>query len=162
MENKELIRTYLQVLTAILQKKEQLLHSLIRATKQQKEALEQQPPQFTDFQSNAELKEALIQEINEQDTQFDGLFLKIKGFLNSQDSAYSEEVQRMQKLIPVVIDLGVTLKGLEQQNKTKLEVVALQSKKDSVTMRRSSKSVADCYKAIHNMKPVKTSLDQQK
>lgn len=162
MENKEVIHTYLQVLTAILQKKEQLLHSLIRATKQQKEALEQQPPQFSEFQSKVKLKEALIQELNEQDTQFEGLFTKVKGFLDVTNSAYTEEVQRMQKLIPVVIDLGVTLKGLEQQNKTKLEVVALQNKKDSMSMRKSSKSVADCYKAIHNIKPVKLNLDQQK
>lgn len=161
MENKELIHTYLQILTAILQKKEQLLYGLISATKQQKEALEQPQPDFSDFQSKAEIKETLIQELNEQDTQFERLYSKIKEFLNSQNPDSAQEIKRMQTLIPQVIDLGVILKGLEQQNKTKLELAALQSKKDSMTMKKSSKSVAEYYKAIYNMKPVKKSLDQQ-
>ncbi len=162
MESEEMIKAYLSALIISLGKKEQVLTRLIAITKKQKIALEAQPPNLEEFKSEVSQKEELIKEINELDIQFELLFHKVKGCIINGITEFAVEIQKMQKMIPIVVELGVTLRGLEQNNKMKLERIASMKGKEAVNTKKSSKSVADYYRAINNLKDSKTLLDQKK
>lgn len=162
METNEIMKTYLRALIISLEKKEQVLSKLILITKKQKIALEAQPPNMEQFKSEVSEKEELIKEIKEIDVQFESLYNKVIGYVKSQISEFTMEIQKMQKMIPIVVELGVTLRGLEQHNKMKVDLMALTRSKETVTMKKSSKSVSEYYRAINNLKDNKSNLDQKK
>ncbi|HCL01169.1 MAG TPA: hypothetical protein DHW61_01945 [Lachnoclostridium phytofermentans] len=162
MEKNETIKTYLCALIISLEKKEQVLINLISITKKQKIALEAQPTNLDEFKLEVSKKESLIKEINDLDVQFESLFHKVKGYVSNVEADYASELKKMQEMIPSVIELGVTLRGLEQQNKMKLELISTTRGKDAVNVKKSSKSVAEYYRTIHNLKDNKTWLDQKK
>ncbi|ABX40697.1 hypothetical protein [Lachnoclostridium phytofermentans] len=162
MEKNETIKTYLCALIISLEKKEQVLIKLISITKKQKIALEAQPPNLEEFKLEVSNKEVLIKEINELDIQFESLFHKVKAYVPDVATDYALEIKKMQEMVPRVVELGVTLRGLEQQNKMKLELISTTRAKEVVNVKKSSKSVAECYRAIHNLKDNKTWLDQKK
>lgn len=162
METNEIMKTYLSALTISLEKKEQVLNNLISITKKQKMALESQPPNIEIFRSEASLKEGLIKEINDLDTQFEALYNKVKGCISVSITEYTSEIQTMQKMIPIVVELGVTLRGLEQHNKMKLDLITSIKGKEAVNTKKSSKSVAEYYRTINNLKDNKARMDQKK
>lgn len=162
METNEIMKTYLRALIISLEKKEQVLSKLILITKKQKIALEAQPPNMEQFKSEVSEKEELIKEIKEIDVQFESLYNKVIGYVKSQISEFTMEIQKMQKMIPIVVELGVTLRGLEQHNKMKVDLMALTRSKETVTMKKSSKSVSEYYRAINNLKDNKSNLDQKR
>lgn len=162
VETNEIMKTYLRALVISLEKKEQVLTNLISITKKQKIALESQPPSVEQFKSEVSKKEELIKEIKELDVQFESLYQKVIGYVRNEISEFTMEIQKMQKMIPIVVELGVTLRGLEQHNKMKLELISATKGHEAVNMKKSSKSVADYYRAIHSLKDNKSCLDQKK
>jgi SMC interacting uncharacterized protein involved in chromosome segregation len=162
VEKNETIKTYLCALIISLEKKQQALINLISITKKQKIALEAQSPNLEEFKLEVTEKEGLIKEINDLDLQFESLFHKVKSYVSNVESDYDSELKKMQEMIPNIIELGVTLRGLEQHNKMKLELISSTRGREAVNTRKSSKSVAEYYRAIHNLKDNNTWLDQKK
>lgn len=162
VEKNEIIKTYLCALIISLEKKQQVLINLISITKKQKIALEAQPPNLEEFKLEVSNKESLIKGINDLDMQFESLFHKVKDYVSKVGTNYASELKKMQEMIPIVIELGVTLRGLEQHNKMKLELISTTRGREAVNTKKSSKSVAEYYRVIHNLKDNRAWLDQKK
>lgn len=118
---KKEVTHYLETLEASLRKKEGLLVSLIRLTKEQEEALKQEEFDVDLFDRLMEKKASLLEAINLLDDGFESIFSLVKENVLENPKEYKDIVQEMQKRIKSLTDKGVELEVIERRNQLKLE-----------------------------------------
>lgn len=109
--------TKLELLIDILEKKKEVLHTILALTENQSTLLEQ-PSSIEILQAFKEVsdeKQKWIEEVLTLDTVFNRTFSKIEGF-EEEAHAYKETIIKLQKLVEQVTDVDIKIRVIEQKN----------------------------------------------
>lgn len=139
-------KTYVHILIETLSKKEQVLDSIILATKQQEECLKQGLSDMDAFDEMISKKEILIGALNQLDVGFETIYERVQEELTSDRERYREEILKLQDLIRKVTEKSVAIQTLEQQNRNMMEQVFSGRKKEIKDFKRNNQSVTNYYK----------------
>lgn len=140
MGNKE----YIQIMIESLEKKLSILQKIDALNKEQMSILKQDEVVLEDWERNTAQKTDCIEQINELDEGFQNLYDHLREELHGNLQEYAEEIRKMQELISVVTDLGVTIRVQEKRNK-ELAQKAFSQLKGRVKSMRQTSQVAKLY-----------------
>lgn len=141
---------YISALQESLRKKQKLLQEILELTTEQKEILAQDRPDMDRFDQILAEKEERITVLNELDQGFDSLFQKIKDTLEQQKYQYKQQIQQMQRDIKAITDLGVTIQGMEHQNRDAFQKYLMQERQEIKIGRSSSQTAVSYYQNMPN------------
>lgn len=141
---------YISALQESLRKKQKLLQEILELTTEQKEILAQDRPDMDRFDQILAEKEERITVLNELDQGFDSLFQKIKDTLEQQKYQYKQQIQQMQRDIKAITDLGVTIQGMEHQNRDAFQKYLMQERQEIKIGRNSSQTAVSYYQNMPN------------
>lgn len=135
---------YLNILITSLRKKISILRELLGKTEEQKALLTDETFSETAFMELTEEKTVLLDNLNQQDEGFEGLYKRVAPILQEKKDFYKEEIQTMQQLIREITDLSVAVQSLETRNRAGLELF-LRNKRTEIRQVKRSRSVAANY-----------------
>lgn len=135
---------YLNILITSLRKKISILRELLGKTEEQKALLTDETFSETRFMELTEEKTVLLDNLNQQDEGFEGLYKRVAPILQEKKDFYKEEIQTMQQLIREITDLSVAVQSLETRNRAGLELF-LRNKRTEIRQVKRSRSVAANY-----------------
>ena len=144
------MNVYISALQESLRKKQKLLQEILELTTEQKEILTQDHLDVDRFEQIMTEKEELITALNELDQGFDSLFQKIKDTLEQQKYQYKQQIQQMQGDIRAITDLGVTIQGMEHQNRDAFQKYLMQERQEIKMGRTSSQTAVSYYQNMPN------------
>jgi hypothetical protein len=101
-----------------------------------------------EFLKLIEQKEEQLQSLNMLDTGFERIYESVKEELTLNKSKYQSEVIALKEYIGLITDLSVKTQALERRNKSKLEIVLAQKRKEIKNSRMSNQSVTNYYKTM--------------
>lgn len=144
----EQVHTQMDMLEKCLECKKNLLMQLLEQTREQEAVLNTEPFSEQAFEAIMASKAEMLDLLQKYDQGFETTFGKIKATVIADKEAYRAQVERMQRLISEVTDIGVKIQALEQQNKRKLELY-LSSKKGQIkNFNVNNRTVANYYKTM--------------
>ncbi len=146
MEKQESDKTYIGMLTDILERKNRILQDLIQETGKQKELLDEPEMKMDEFEAILPQKAAMIKKLENTDRGFNSLYTKVKAELHINKEKHKDEITYMQELIREITDKSVRLRAMEQSNKNKLEIYLSRKHKEFRDFRISSKTASSYYK----------------
>lgn len=135
---------YLNILITSLRKKISILRDLLGKTEEQKALLTDETFSETRFMELTEEKTVLLDNLNQQDEGFEGLYKRVAPILQEKKDFYKEEIRTMQQLIREITDLSVAVQSLETRNRAGLELF-LRNKRTEIRQAKRSRSVAANY-----------------
>ncbi|MDO4166531.1 MAG: flagellar export chaperone FlgN [Eubacteriales bacterium] len=141
---------YVSALQDSLQKKQQVLQTILDMTKEQREVLAQEHPAMDRFEEIMDAKEEQIARLNELDGGFESLFKKIGDTLQKQRYQYEKQIKQMQEYIRSITDLGVQIESMEHQNRDAFQKYLVSERKEIRTGRASSKTAVSYYQNMPN------------
>lgn len=144
------INVYICALQDSLRKKQKILQEILELTTEQKEILAQYHPDMDRFDQIMVEKEEKIAALNELDQGFNSLFQKVKDTLEQQKQKYKLQIQQMQNDIRVITDLGVTIQGMEHQNRDAFQKYLMQERQEIKMSRASSQTAVSYYQNMPN------------
>ncbi len=154
LENQTTKQAYIQLLLDILKKKLAILSELMSLTIAQEEILKQEDFDENEFSNTIESKEEQLEELAKLDIGFEQIYDSVREELATQKVNYYHEIAQMQEYITSITDLNVKLMALEKRNKSRLELILSQKRKDIKKSRMSSQTVAKYYKSVANQSDV--------
>ncbi|MDF2511436.1 MAG: hypothetical protein K0S04_1302 [Herbinix sp.] len=140
--------TYIQLLTDTLDKKKKILIWLTNVTEQQETVIAADIFDEQLFNQTIEIKEGHLKNLTLLDEGFEKIYEGVKTELAINKLVYKDEISQLKALIVDITDLSVRLQAMEKRNRTKLEFILLQKRKDIRESRLSGKSVASYYKTM--------------
>jgi len=143
-------QAYVQLLIDVLKKKSVVLNRLMDITKQQEKLAASVSFDEEQFLQTISLKDELIQNLLELDNGFEQLYGSVKEELNGNKEKYVTEISLLKEQISYITDLNVTLQALENRNKSKLDIIFSQKRRDIKNARISSKTASNYYKTSAN------------
>jgi FlgN protein. len=146
--NNNIKKTYIQVLIDALEKKYKILNELMQITIRQKDIINSENFDDSEFMNTIEMKEKLISGLSELDKGFELVYDHVRDELQENGSIYKAEIASLKELVTKVTDLSVGLQALEKSNKTGLETLLSRKRKDIGKARLSNKTVASYYKSM--------------
>ncbi len=149
MENQN--NAYVGMMVDSLQRKQQLLEYLLEKTREQEALLKDEEMDADRFQAIIEDKGQKIDELGKLDEGFDALFRHVEREIKSNRMAYKDQIQKMQKLIQRVSELGIQIQALEQQNSGHFKVYLANQRKNIREKRMNNKTAADYYQNMANV-----------
>ena len=93
-----------------------ILEQILHQTKEQEILLKDEEMDMDAFQTIIDRKGEEIEKLNQMDEGFDTLFHHVEKEINENRMAYKSQIQKMQKLINEVSELGIQVQALEHQN----------------------------------------------
>jgi hypothetical protein len=146
LENQAARNTYIQLLVDTLQKKSKVLKLLMNITEQQENIIS--APNFNEdeFLKTISLKEEQIQTLEKLDNGFDQIYESIKEELANKKEKFGTEIASLKVLIVEITDMSVKLQALERRNKSKMEVIFSNKRREIKNSRLSNQTVANYYK----------------
>ena len=109
---------YISALQESLQKKLEVLNSLLKLTNEQRKILSEQDPNMDRFSSIIDEKDKLHETMEILDRGFESLFAKIGTTIKDNKYQYQQQITEMQNLIRSITDTGLQIEGQEHRNKT--------------------------------------------
>lgn len=151
LENNTTKKAYVQLLADILEKKLIVLKRLTGITEQQ-EKLISSDTLFEEelFLETISLKEEQIQNLSKLDTGFEQVYESVKEELDGNKENYVKEISLLKEQISNITDMSVKLQVLEKRNKSKLELVFTQKRREIKNARISSQTATSYYKSMAN------------
>lgn len=150
LENQTTKQAYIQMLLEILRKKLAILNELMRLTLVQEELMKQEPFNEDEFLKTIDEKEKQLKALTELDTGFEHIYDRVREELTTQKANYYHEITLMQEYISSITDISVKLQATEKRNRSRLEQILLQKRKDIKQSRVNSQMVTKYYKSIAN------------
>lgn len=150
--NNNVKKTYIQLLIDSLDKKYKVLDELMLITTKQKDIIESESFDEDEFLQTIELKEEQINRLSELDRGFELVYERIREELTENGGRYNAEIERLKELVTHVTDLSVKIQALERMNKSKLETLLANKRKEIRKARLSNETVANYYKNMSGMK----------
>lgn len=150
LENQTTKQAYVQMLSEILRKKLAILNELMNLTAAQEELMKQESFNEDEFIRTIDAKGAQLEELTELDTGFEHIYESVREELTTQKANYYHEIIRMQEYIASITDISVKLQATEKRNRSRLEQILLQKRKDIKQSRVNSQMVTKYYKTIAN------------
>ena len=108
---------YLLIMIQSLKKKIQVLDCIIDANVRQKADLENPNLDPDDFDKTVEEKARCIEQLDLLDSGFDKLFARVRETVESDKSAYKDEIKEMQELIVRITEKSNEIQVQEARNK---------------------------------------------
>lgn len=146
----DMAHTYINVLNDTLRKKKEVLGQIKEATQRQKKLLQADSFDEDRFQDEIAIKDSLLAELENLDNGFEQIYEKAALALKHNKDMYKEEILTAQQLIQEVMDLSVSIRAMEEQNKERFPA-CLQRKRSKIkTFKNSSFAVNNYYKNMPN------------
>lgn len=98
---------YISALQESLQKKLEVLNSLLKLTNEQRKILSEQDPNMDRFSSIIDEKDKLLETMEILDRGFESLFAKIGTTIKDNKYQYQQQITEMQNLIRSITDLSL-------------------------------------------------------
>ncbi len=149
MEN----RTYINILTDALKKKEELLDRLIGRTEEQERIITSEAPDMERLEETFSEKEDLISQLNQLDEGFEKVYQHVKEAFQVNKEQYKEQITVLQDLIRTVTEKGTKLHALELKNKSRFQIFFAGKKKEIKNFKVSSRTANSYYKNAMNQQP---------
>jgi len=150
--NNNVKKTYIQLLIDSLAKKYKVLSELMQITNRQKEIIESESFDEDEFLQTIDLKEKQINDLSELDRGFELVYEHIGEELKENTNKYSAEITHLKDLVTKVTDLTMKLQALEKMNKSKLESLLANKRKEIGKARINNKTVTNYYKNMSGLK----------
>ena len=141
-------QTYIQLLIDSLSKKYGILNELMQITIKQQTIIGAARFSEDEFLDTISRKEKHISDLETLDRGFEQAYDRIRTELNQNTKEYTSEITSLKKLVTLVTDLSVKLQALEKQNKSKLEAVLTNKRKEIKNARLSNETVTNYYKSM--------------
>lgn len=141
---------YVDMMLDSLRRKRKILSALLDETKEQEMLLRSQEFDYEKFQVLLETKGKQIEELNQIDVGFDGLFKKVEQEIRVNREDYCTEIQQMQQLIAEVSECGVSVQALERQNSEQFKVFLSEQRKNIRNYHLNKKTAASYYQNLSN------------
>lgn len=138
--------TYLQALETCLKQKEQVLRSLMKLTEEQETLLSAEELDMEAFEKLLVEKQVQVDEQQKLDTGFEQVYARVRETVTGDPGAYRASIERLQKLIRDLTELGVSLETLERRNKEKLDEQLAFSRNKIKNYKVNSQAAARYYK----------------
>lgn len=143
-------QTYMSVLIDTLQKKKVVLEQIYEVTKHQKEILQSKDFAEEEFDKTFAVKDKCLKELEKLDKGFEQVYERVALILKHNREDYKEKILISQQLIKEIMDLNVSIRAMEEQNKERFSICVAGKKGKMKTFRTSSKVVANYYKNMPN------------
>lgn len=141
-------QAYIQILIDTLEKKKSILNKLMSVTEQQEEVLTAAKFDDSLFNRTISMKSEHLDTLNMLDEGFEKIYAGVKNEIISNKDHFKEEINTMKNLISDITDYSVKLQALEKRNKSKMEFLLTQKRKEIRNSRISSKTVSNYYKTM--------------
>ena len=138
--------TYIQLLIDSLGKKQEILDELMQITSRQQTIIDSEGFEEDEFLQTITLKEELIKSLDELDRGFEMVYDRIREELNDNRKEYISQITSLKELVTSVTDLSVKLQALEKRNRSKLEALLVNKRKNIRNSRLSNETVTNYYK----------------
>lgn len=138
-------KTYLNVLSDTVLKKENLIETLLLDTIKQAGCFQQGEFDEETFYKLYEEKVELLKQIELLDDGFLSLFERIRDEIISNRQEYAEEIQNLQQCIKRITEKGFQLQRLEKDNKLKFDRMIQEQRSKIKEYNISKKSAAAYY-----------------
>lgn len=140
----EELGTYLEILTDSLNKKSQILDSILQENQRQMMAVTGDKMDETVFDDSIQKKDIYIRKLETLDSGFDSVYSRIKELLQTQRDAYKDEIKQLQELIGIVTQKSMEVQLSEKRNQTLVEK-CFSSMRQEVHQTRNVNQVATNY-----------------
>ncbi len=141
---------YVNMMVDTLQQKKVILEQLLHQTKEQEALLKDEEMDMDAFQKMIELKGEEIEKLNQMDEGFDTLFRHVEKEINENRMAYKSQIQKMQKLINEVSELGIQIQALEHQNSGHFKIYLANQKQAVKKFHTNNRTAASYYQNMAN------------
>lgn len=145
------VYTYINVLRDTLQKKKNVLEQILAASQQQKIILQKEAFDEEAFMQTISVKEKLLIDLEKLDQGFEQIYERVSLAIKHNKDKYKNEILEIQKLIQQIIDLGVSIRVLEEENKNRFPICLTQKKSHIRNFKVSSRAVTNYYKNMPNI-----------
>lgn len=149
-----MVSKYMDMLVDCLEKKNQILDSLITINKKQTALIQDEDFSLSEFDKCVEEKGILIDNILKLDSGFEGLYNKVGRTVADNPAAYKEQLGKMQKLITEVTEKSVSIQAEEERNKAMIENRFNREKIRIKSGRSQSKVAMDYYNSMNKLNHV--------
>lgn len=137
---------YISILMQSLKRKQKILGEIIAINEEQKVGLLDPNLDPDDFDKTFQKKAELIECLEQLDSGFEEVFLRVKEELNENRQLYKDEILSMQESIRKITDKSMQIQSQEQQNKELMEQKFTAIKTQVREIRQSYKVVNQYYK----------------
>lgn len=161
MENEN--RVYVDMMVDSLERKKRVLSLLLEQTREQESMLRDEEMDPDRFREIMDEKDGQIDELNKLDEGFDRLFKSVEREIQSNRSLYKAQIQKMQKLIGEVSEMGIQIQALEHQNSGHFKVYLANQRKGIREFHLNNKTANSYYQNMANVhKPGESYFFNQK
>lgn len=144
-ETKKLpLGSLLQILKDSLSQKLVILQAIEAKSKEQAELILNPEVTLEDIDRNMDEKSVLIDKLTKLDAGFEALYDNIRKELAEHKALFKEEIAAIQELITKVMERSASIEALEARNKTAIEGIFANRKKE-LQHRKTASSVARHY-----------------
>ena len=134
-----------------LERKKVILEQILHQTKEQEILLKDEEMDMDAFQTIIDRKGEEIEKLNQMDEGFDTLFHHVEKEINENRMAYKSQIQKMQKLINEVSELGIQIQALEHQNSGHFKVYLANQKQAVKKFHTNNRTAANYYQNMANV-----------
>ncbi len=145
---------YIAIMIESLHKKEALLDSLLVKTEAQSECIcekEYGDIKWDSFNVLIAEKQSALDRLNELDSGFETLYERVKDALQEHKEQYADEVRLMQDLIKKITDKGISIQTAEEKNRSNIERIMGNAKREIRQARTSVKVASNYYKSMNRL-----------
>ncbi len=153
---------YLQIMIESLEKKIVVLDQIMELNGKQAEISAHQPMDMEAYDKTMDEKGKLIDEINKLDDGFTSTYELVKDVVQQEPGKYRDKVLKMQELIRVAVEKGVTIEAQEKRNRSALETVFRMKRTEIRQMKRSNTAALKYYKSMSKINEVDPQLMDKK
>ena len=142
---------YVRIMMESLQKKEDILKTMIEKNLEQKAIVEAEEVSFEEFDRIIEEKEILIQKLEGLDRGFESLYENVKEQLQGEEgkAKYKNEIKQMQDSIRSITEKSTQIQVSEKRNKQIIENVFRKEKEKLRSGKVSSRAAVNYYKTMN-------------
>lgn len=142
---------YVDMMVDSLERKKRVLSRLLEQTREQESLLRDEEMDPDRFREIVDEKEEQIDELNKLDEGFDRLFQSVEREIQSNRSLYKAQIQKMQKLIGEVSEMGIQIQALEHQNSGHFKVYLANQRKNIRKFHLNNKTASSYYQNMANV-----------
>lgn len=144
-------RVYVDMMVDSLERKKRILSLLLAQTREQESLLRDEEMDPDRFREIVDEKEEQIDELNKLDEGFDRLFQSVEREIQSNRALYKTQIQKMQKLIGEVSEMGIQIQALEHQNSGHFKVYLANQRKNIREFHLNNKTASSYYQNMANV-----------
>ena len=140
---------YVSMMVDTLERKKTILEKLLCQTREQETLLKDEEIDVETFQNIIDQKGEEIEKLNQMD-EGDTLFRHVEKEITANRMTYKIQIQKMQKLINEVSELGIQIQALEHQNSGHFKIYLANQKQSVKKFHTNNRTAASYYQNMAN------------